>query len=96
VFSTPHLNPLEWLAAIVLIVGGLNWGLVGLFEYDLVAEIFGEEFGTTNWASRLVYIIVGASAIYTLMGLLRMEAMTTKEQRERETDATRSSRRRAA
>jgi len=94
-FNTPHLNPLEWLAALILIVGGLNWGLVGLFEYDLVAEIFGEEFGTTNWASRLVYIIVGASAIYTLMGLLRMEAMTTKEERARREDRT-GSRRRAA
>jgi len=94
-FNTPHLNPLEWLAALILIVGGLNWGLVGLFEYDLVAEIFGEEFGTTNWASRLVYIIVGASAIYTLMGLLRMEAMTTKEERARKEDRT-GSRRRAA
>jgi uncharacterized membrane protein YuzA (DUF378 family) len=94
-FNTPHLNPLEWLSALILIVGGLNWGLVGLFEFDLVAEIFGEEFGTTNWASRLVYILVGASAIYTLLGLLRMEAMTTKEEREREVDRT-GSRRRAA
>ncbi|MEX0751106.1 MAG: DUF378 domain-containing protein [Dehalococcoidia bacterium] len=94
-FNTPHLNPLEWLAAVVLIVGGLNWGLVGLFEYDLVAQIFGEEFGTTNWASRAVYIIVGASAIYTLLGLLRMEAMTTKEQREREVEGP-AGRRRAA
>jgi len=41
-FRTPHLNPLEWLSAIVLIIGGLNWALVGLFEYDLVAEIFGD------------------------------------------------------
>jgi uncharacterized membrane protein YuzA (DUF378 family) len=94
-FKTPHLNPLEWLSALILIVGGLNWGLVGLFEFDLVAEIFGEEFGTTNWASRLVYIIVGASAIYTLFGLLRMEAMTTKEERDREVDRG-GTRRRAA
>jgi hypothetical protein len=81
-FRTPHLNPLEWLSAIVLIVGGLNWGLVGLFEFDLVAEIFGEEFGTTNGMTRTIYTIVGASALYTLFGLLRMEAMTTREQRE--------------
>lgn len=86
-FRTPHLNPLEWLSAIVLIVGGLNWGLVGLFEYDLVAQIFGTEYGTTAWGPRTVYIIVGAAAIYTLIGLLRMEAMTTREQRER-TDRT--------
>ena len=94
-FSTPHLNPLEWLSAIVLIVGGLNWGLVGLFEYDLVAEIFGETFGTTNGLTRTIYVIVGASALYTLFGLLRMEAMTTKEQRDREA-VRRPSGRRAA
>ncbi len=88
-FRTPHLNPLEWLSAIVLIVGGINWGLVGLFEYDLVAEIFGETFGTTNGLTRAIYIIVGASAIYTLLGLLRMEAMTVREQREMEHDRQR-------
>lgn len=81
-FSTPHLNPLEWLAAIILVVGGLNWGLVGLFEYDLVAEIFGEEWGTTNGITRTIYVIVGAAAIYTVLGLLRMEAMTAREERE--------------
>ena len=84
-FKTPHLNPLEWLSAIILVVGGINWGLVGLFEYDLVASIFGETFGTTNTASRIVYIIVGLSAIYTLVGLLRMEAMTSRTERERGT-----------
>jgi uncharacterized membrane protein YuzA (DUF378 family) len=67
----------------VLIIGGLNWALVGLFEYDLVAEIFGETFGTTNAITRTVYIIVGAAALYTLFGLLRMEAMTTRDERER-------------
>jgi uncharacterized protein len=80
-FRTPHLNPLEWIAAVVLIVGGLNWGLVGLFQFDLVAWIFGEEFGVTNAATRTVYIIVGIAAIYTLIGLLRMEAMTAQQER---------------
>ena len=83
-FRTPHLNPLEWLAVILLVVGGLNWGLVGLFEFDLVAEIFGEEFGTTNTATRVIYVIVGISAIYTIFGLLRMEAMTSRAERELE------------
>jgi len=86
VFKTPHLNPLEWLSAIVLVVGGLNWGLVGLFEFDLVARIFGEEFGTTNTASRIVYVAVGISAIYTLLGLMRMEAMTSRTEREYDRD----------
>ena len=47
-----------------MIVGGLNWGLVALAEFDLVAWIFGEEFGATNAASRIVYGLVGIAAIY--------------------------------
>jgi uncharacterized membrane protein YuzA (DUF378 family) len=63
------LNPIVWLSAIVLAVGGINWGLVGLFEFDLVAWLFGEEFGTTNTITRIVYTLVGASAVVTLVGL---------------------------
>jgi uncharacterized membrane protein YuzA (DUF378 family) len=81
-FSTQHLNPIEWASAIILAVGGLNWLLVGLFEFDLVAEIFGETFGTTNGVTRAVYILVGIAAIYTIMGLLRMEAMTMRHERD--------------
>ncbi|MDF1497297.1 MAG: DUF378 domain-containing protein [Patescibacteria group bacterium] len=51
---------LDWIALILLIVGGVNWGLVGVFNIDLVATIFGD----FSWLSRLVYIIVGLSAIY--------------------------------
>lgn len=88
-FKTPHVNPVEWVSAIILIVGGLNRGLVGLFEFDLGAEMFGETFGRTNWLTRTIYVVVGASAIYTLMGLLRMEAMTSREQSERDGVRTR-------
>lgn len=55
------------LAALVLvIVGALNWLLVGLFEWDLVAEVVGEEYGTTNAASRVVYAIVGLAGLWLL------------------------------
>ena len=64
-----NLNRLVWLPTIILAVGGINWGLVGLFEFDLVAWLFGEEFGTTNTISRIVYVLVGASAVVTLAGL---------------------------
>jgi uncharacterized protein len=64
-----NLNPIIWLSIIVLAVGGINWGLVGLFEYDLVANLFGEEFGTTNTITRIVYVLVGASALISLVGL---------------------------
>ena len=60
------MKPLDLLAGALLIVGGLNWGLVALAEFDLVAWIFGEEFGTTNVASRLVYGLVGLSAVYAI------------------------------
>ena len=56
------MKKLDTVAAGLVIVGGLNWGLVALAEFDLVAWIFGEEFGATNAASRIVYGLVGLSA----------------------------------
>jgi uncharacterized membrane protein YuzA (DUF378 family) len=53
----------------LLIVGGLNWGLVGLFDFDLVAALFGE----MSTLSRIVYVLVGASALYQLIPLFRGE-----------------------
>ena len=64
------MKTLDRLAGALLIVGGLNWGLVALAEFDLVAWIFGEEFGTTNAASRLVYGLVGLSAVYAIAAVL--------------------------
>jgi uncharacterized membrane protein YuzA (DUF378 family) len=52
---------------VLLIVGGLNWGLVGLFGFDLVAAIFGE----MSPLSRVVYTLVGASALWQLVPLFR-------------------------
>ena len=57
------LNP---LAAVLLIVGGLNWGLVSLAEFDLVAWITGQEFGEANALSRIIYALVGLSAVYAI------------------------------
>ena len=53
-------------AATLLIVGGLNWGLVAIARFDLVAWIFGMDFGETNAASRVVYGLVGAAAVYAI------------------------------
>jgi uncharacterized protein len=58
------MRKLNALAAILTIVGGLNWGLVGLFKFDLVAAVFGMQFGEVNIASRVVYALVGLSAAY--------------------------------
>ncbi len=57
------LNSLDWIALILLVVGGLNWLLVGLFSFDLVASIFG--YMTT--VSKIVYVLVGLSAFYILL-----------------------------
>ena len=64
------MKPLDALAAGLVIVGGLNWGLVAIAEFDLVAWIFGEEFGTTNAASRIVYGLVGVAALYGIGALV--------------------------
>lgn len=51
---------LDWVALVLLIIGGLNWLLVGLFSIDLVAALFG----TMTFFTRLIYILVGLAAIY--------------------------------
>jgi uncharacterized protein len=56
------------IALILLIVGGLNWALVGLFNIDLVATLFG----TMSILSRIVYVLVGVAAIYALSLLPRL------------------------
>ena len=58
------MKGLNVLALVLVIVGALNWGLVALFEWDLVAEIFGETFGTTNIATRIIYGLVGLAGVY--------------------------------
>jgi len=59
------MNALDWIALILVLVGGLNWGLVGFFQFDLVAKIFGE----MSLVSRIVYDLVGLSAIYLAVTL---------------------------
>ena len=64
------MKKLDMLAATLLIVGGLNWGLVAVAEFDLVAWIFGLEFGETNAVTRVVYGLVGLSAVYGIGALV--------------------------
>lgn len=60
------MKKLDVLAAILLVVGGLNWGLVAVFRFDLVASLLGLTFGETNPVTRIVYGLVGLSAVYLL------------------------------
>lgn len=64
------MSKLDGLAATLVIVGGLNWGLVAIAKFDLVAAIFGLDFGETNAATRVVYGLVGAAAVYGVSSLL--------------------------
>ncbi len=57
-----RMNALDWTGLVLIIIGGLNWGLVGLFDFDLVAAIFGD----MSILSRIVYTLVGVGAIYTI------------------------------
>ncbi|MFH8134482.1 DUF378 domain-containing protein [Pantoea osteomyelitidis] len=57
------MKTLDVVALVLLIVGGLNWLLVGLFQFDLVAAIFG---GQAAILSRIIYIVVGLCALYCI------------------------------
>ena len=59
---------LDKIALTLLIIGGLNWGSIGIFQFDLVAWIFG---GQTGIISRIVYVLVGLSAIWCVSLLFR-------------------------
>jgi len=58
------MKKLDTLALVLVIVGALNWGLVAVAEFDLVAAIAGLEFGETNAFTQAVYGLVGLSGIY--------------------------------
>jgi uncharacterized protein len=61
-------TPLDRLALVIVIIGALNWLLIGLFQFDLVASVFG---GASSMLSRVVYTLVGLSGIYTISLLFR-------------------------
>jgi uncharacterized membrane protein YuzA (DUF378 family) len=63
------VKALNIITAVLLIVGGVNWGLVAIAQFDLVAAVFGMAFGETNIASRIVYALVGLSALYQAIRL---------------------------
>lgn len=54
------LNAFDWAALVLVIVGGLNWGLVGILNFNLVATLFGD----MSALARIVYALVGLSAVY--------------------------------
>jgi uncharacterized membrane protein YuzA (DUF378 family) len=65
------MRTLDVIATILVLIGALNWGLVGLFQFDLVAAIFAEPnvVGGTWLLPRLVYVLVGLAAIYEIVAV---------------------------
>jgi uncharacterized membrane protein YuzA (DUF378 family) len=61
------MRALNVITLVLLIVGGLNWGLVGALNFDLVAAIFGD----MSPLSRIVYVLVGLAALYQIVPLLK-------------------------
>ena len=60
-------NILGWLSIILVIVGAINWGLVGILDLDLVDLIFG----SISWLATVVYVLVGLAGIWELVLLLK-------------------------
>ena len=62
------MSALDYLAMALLIIGGLNWGMVGLFDVDMVATLFGPG----SPATRVVYVLVGVAALYSVYTTAKM------------------------
>ncbi|MBM3232359.1 DUF378 domain-containing protein [Candidatus Pacearchaeota archaeon] len=60
------MNALSWITKILVIVGALNWGLMGAFDFNLVSAIFG-----TGSFAMVVYILVGLSGLWELIDLFK-------------------------
>ena len=65
---------MDMLALILSIIGSINWGLVGIFKFDLVAWIFG---GQTAVVSRIIYVVVGLAGLWCISFLFRRHALGT-------------------
>ena len=78
------MKALDLITGVLVIVGGLNWGLVAIAEFDLVAAVVGLDFGETNALSRIVYGLVGLSAVYQAT---RLPALASRERHDPRTAA---------
>lgn len=73
---------LNSIAEVLMIIGAINWGLVGIFDFNLVAAIFG----AGNWFTSLVYIVIGLAGLY---GLYLLRPLIAGTRAPREAGATR-------
>lgn len=61
---------IDWVALVLVIIGAINWGLIGLFDFNLVAAIFG----AGSPGSRIIYVLVGLAGLYTIYLASRLGA----------------------
>ncbi|HBM76225.1 MAG TPA: DUF378 domain-containing protein [Clostridiaceae bacterium] len=65
-----RLDTFDWTALVLVIVGALNWGLIGLFNFDIVAFIFG---GSTAFLTKIVYGLIGLAGAYIIYLLRKLK-----------------------
>lgn len=65
-------NAIDWIAVAVVIVGGVNWGLVGFFDFNLVEALFG------NNLSAIIYSLVGLAALYMIYSSIKVGQVTPR------------------
>lgn len=65
------MNYVKNIALILVIIGAINWGLIGFFKYDLVSSIFGDQ-----WLSRIIFAVVGIAGLYAISLLFRSRTST--------------------
>ena len=70
---------MDTLVLILVIIGALNWGMVGLFQFDLIASIFG---GMSTVVSRIIYTIVGLAGIWGISILFRRDGIRHSDENE--------------
>lgn len=75
------MRKIDWLAITLVVVGALNWGLVAVAEFDLVATTAGLSFGETSAFTRIVYGLVGLSGLWTAVRAPRLMARHGAERR---------------
>ena len=61
------LNPIDWVFLVLTLIGALNWGLIGLFDFNLVAALFG----AMTVGARIIYTIIGISAVASIIEIAR-------------------------
>lgn len=76
-----RMRPLDWTALTLIIIGAINWGLIGLFRFDLIATLFG---GMDSVLSRIIYSLIGLAGLYCLTFYGRIDDHVDHRDRDRD------------